>query len=174
MGKRDKNKFKRVDKDFYRTIDPSCVVPPFISAIRGARYAEPCYGEGHLEDLLMDVAECVWRSDIRPTVGSSFVVDALKLTKADLRQAEMIVTNPPYDWSMLKPLLDHLPTLKPIWLLLPADYMFNVRVGPYMKRCSQVIAVGRLFWLENKVKGVSNMAWYEFVDGFTETIFVGR
>ena len=62
MGKRDGNKFERVDKDYYATIDPSCMVEPSVSRVSGMKYAEPCYGEGHLEDLLMDVATCVWRS----------------------------------------------------------------------------------------------------------------
>ena len=174
MANRKQSNFERVDKDFYGTIDPACVVPTFLNQIRGARYAEPCYGNGDLEDLLMDAAECVWRSDVRETVGSSLVLDAKKLTGADLRQAEVIITNPPYQWDMLKPLLDHLPTLKPTWFLLPADYMHNVRMGPYMKCCEQVIAVGRLYWQPNKVKGVSNFAWYLFREHFTETIFVGR
>lgn len=174
MGKRDGNKFERVEKDFYSTLDPACLVPEFLHRIRGCRYAEPCYGEGHLEDLMMDAATCVWRSDVRETVGSSFVLDATKLTKADLRQADCIITNPPYKWDMLKPLLDHLPTLKPTWLLLPSDYAFNVRMGPYVQRCEHIIAVGRLYWRLNKVKGVTNFAWYKFVGGLTYTEFTGR
>jgi hypothetical protein len=174
MSNRKQSNFERVDKDFYGTIDPACMVPEFVSRVRGARYAEPCYGNGDLEDLLMDTAECVWRSDVRETVGSSLVLDATKLTGADLRQAEMIITNPPYQWSMLKPLLDHLPNLKPTWFLLPADYMHNVRMGPYVQRCEHIISVGRLYWQPNKVKGVSNFAWYKFVGGKTYTEFMGR
>ena len=154
MGKRDGNKFERVDKDYYSTIDPSCMVPAFVDRVRGLKYAEPCYGEGHLEDLLMDVATCVWRSDIRPTVGSSLVKDATKLNIDDLQEADVCISNPPYQWSMLKPLLDHLPTQKPTWLLLPADYMHNIRMGSYMERCSTVIAVGRMYWFESVWKEV--------------------
>ena len=174
MGKRDGNKFDRVEKDFYGTLDPACLVPEFVNRIRGTRYAEPCYGNGDLEDLLMDTAECVWRSDVRETVGSSLVLDATKLTKADLRQAECIITNPPYKWDMLKPLLDHLPTLKSTWFLLHADYMHNIRMGPCMKKCCMVIAIGRMYWLPNKIKGYSNMCWYNFVDHPTKTVFIGR
>jgi hypothetical protein len=175
MGKRDNDKFKRVEKDFYGTLDPSAIVPAFVGRVRGMRYAEPCYGEGHLEDLLMDVATCMWRSDIRETVGPSLVKDATSLCLYDLRGCDTIITNPPYKWPMLKPLLDHLPTLKPTWLLLPADYMCNIRMGPYMKQCETVIAVGRLYWLPNKVKGVSNFAWYKFNKWHIgQTEFIGR
>ena len=175
MGKRDGNKFERVDKDYYATIDPSCMVEPFVSRVKGMKYAEPCYGEGHLEDLLMDVATCVWRSDIRPTVGSSMVKDATTLNIDDLQEADVVVSNPPYQWPMLKPLLDHLPTVKPTWLLLPADYMHNIRMGPYMKQCTTVIAIGRMYWLPNKVKGVSNMCWYKFSKWHLgQTEFIGR
>ena len=175
MGKRDGNKFERVDKDYYATIDPSCMVEPFVSRVRGMKYAEPCYGEGHLEDLLMDVATCVWRSDIRPTVGSSMVKDATTLNIDDLQEADVVVSNPPYQWPMLKPLLDHLPNIKPTWLLLPADYMHNIRMGPYMEKCTTVIAIGRMYWLPNKVKGVSNMCWYRFSKWHIgQTEFIGR
>ena len=78
MGKR--SDFEKVPKDFYPTTDTRAV-EPLVPFIRGKTYAEPCYGDGDLEDLLMDVATCKWRSDVRETVGSSKVMDALSLTK---------------------------------------------------------------------------------------------
>ena len=174
MGKRDGDKYHRVEKDFYPTVDPACMVPEFVRRVRGLTYAEPCWGSGDLEDLLMDVATCGWRSDVEPKQPNIPVLDAATLTSDQLANCDVIITNGPYKWDMLKPLLDHLPTLKPTWLLLPADYAFNVRMGPYVQRCEHIIAVGRLYWQPNKVKGVTNFAWYKFVGGLTYTEFMGR
>jgi len=75
----------------------------------------------------------------------------------------------------LKPLLDHLPTLRSTWMLLPADVMHNVRMGPYMKICSQVVSVGRLYWMENRIKGVDNFCWFLFYNDWSgDTRFRGR
>jgi hypothetical protein len=175
MGKRETEKKPRREKDFYGTLDPDAIPAKLIPFLLGKTYAEPCYGDGDLENLLMDVATCKWRSDIRETVGCSKVLDALDITKEDLRGIDMIVTNPPYNWKLLKPLLDHLTTLKPTWLLLPADMMHNVRMGPYMGRCAWVVSTGRLYWMENKIKGVDNYAWYRFHPRWDyDTRFVGR
>ena len=175
MGKRDGDKFNRNDKDLYPTIDPGCMVPAFVERVKGLKYAEPCWGGGHLERLLSHKAVCKWRSDILPQEPYIPMRDASTLTFDDLKECDIIITNPPYQWPMLKPLLDHLPSVRPTWLLLPGDYMFNVRMAPYMEKCQTVIAIGRMYWLPNKVKGVSNMAWYKFNKWHIgQTEFIGR
>lgn len=175
MGKRSNLTVTDRPKDFWATVDPDALPSKFIEMVQGKTYAEPCYGDGDLEDLLMEVAHCKWRSDIRETVGCSKVLDALDITKEDLKGIDMIITNPPFSWTMLKPLLDYLPTLKPTWFLLPADLAHNVRMGPYMKNCAHIVSVGRLFWMENKVKGVDNYCWYRFHDSWDHgTRFWGR
>ena len=177
MGKREEVKKPKVDKDFYATIDPDAVTP-LIPYIRGCTYAEPFYGNGDLEDLLMDAATCGWRSDIRNTTGSSFVMDALRLDKFDLTLCDTIISNPPFTKSVLLPCIEHLSKLKPTWLLLPADMLHNKYMTPYMKKCELVLSVGRLCWFPNDqgkmVKGVDNYCWYKFVDYDTNTTFKGR
>jgi hypothetical protein len=102
-------------------------------------------------------------------------LNCLLLNKYDLIFANCFITNPPFTWRFLKPIMDHLIDLLPTWLLLPADYMHNVRMGPYMKRCEKVVSIGRLYWEENKVKGVDNYCWYHFnKDHEGKTEFVGR
>jgi len=162
MGKRSNLKVEDRPKDYWPTVDPDAIPPKFIEMVRGMTYAEPCYGNGDLEDLLMEVATCKWRSDVRETVGSSKVIDALDITKEDLQGTDCIITNPPFSWGLLKPLLDYLPTLKPTWFLLPADVAHNKRMGPYMEKCAHMVSVGRLYWMENKVRGVDNYCWYRF------------
>ena len=174
MGKRS-NYENNTPKDFWPTRDPSAIPQTFMSMVRGKTYAEPCYGDGDLEDLLMEIAHCKWRSDVRETVGSSKVMDATTLTKEMLTGCDMIITNPPFSWSLLKPLLDHLPTLKPTWFLLPANVMHNKRMGPYMEKCAWVISIGRLYWMENKVRGVDDFAWFRFHEEWEDdTGFIGR
>lgn len=161
--------YDRQPRDYWRTTDPDAVTPlvPFVS---GKTYAEPCYGAGDLEDQLMEIATCRWRSDIDPQVNSAVQMNALNITKEHLHDVAVIITNPPYAWGMLKPLLDWLPKLKPTWMLLPADFMHNKQSGPYMNKCSHVVSVGRLFFHksgedETKVKHVkqtSNYCWYKF------------
>ena len=174
MGKR--SDFPKVDKDFYATIDPKAT-EPLIPFIRGKTYAEPCYGNGDLEDLLMDVAICQWRSDIRETVSSSKVMDALSLTKEQLEGIDLIVTNPPFTRTVLMPMLDHFITLKPTWLLLPADLMHNVYFGEAMRRCSKVVSIGRLKWIKDSPHAsVDNFCWYFWPQHSIqqETVFKGR
>lgn len=176
MSKR--SNFEKVPRDWYPTTDPKAIPPKLVEFIRGKNYAEPCYGNGDLEDLLMDVATCKWRSDIRETVGSSKVMDALCLSKEDIARCQLIVTNPPFSRDVLLPLLDHFISIKPTWLLLPADYMHNQYFSDYMKRCSRVISVGRLKWFkDSKHTSTDNFAWYFWPKGSTgemETVFYGR
>jgi hypothetical protein len=176
MGKREEVKKPKSARDFYATID-SDAVTPLLPYIRGKSYAEPFYGNGDLEDMLMDVAKCKWRSDIRPTVLSSKVMPATEVTQQDLKDCDMIISNPPFTRSELLPCIDHLTTLLPTWLLLPADMMHNKYMAPYMKKCDRVVSVGRLCWFPvdgKMVKGVDNYAWYRFINHNGQTILKGR
>ena len=172
------DKFEPQPRDLWRSTDPSAVVP-LIPYIRGLSYAEPCVGEGDLVRLLEPHATCKWSSDIQPQEGS-LQKNAVFLTKEDVKDCDVITTNPPFSWSMLQPLCDHLPTLKPTWLLLPADSMHNKYFRPYMDKCSLVLSIGRLFFhkaeesLDVKyAKGTANMCWYRLEDYECDTIYKG-
>lgn len=177
MSKR--SSFERVHKDFYPTIDPKSIPSSLLPHIQGKSYAEPCYGEGDLEDRLMDIATCNFRSDIRETVGCSKVKDVMDLTGEDIVDCDLIITNPPFDRKVLLPMLDHMVNLKPTWLLLPADIMHNKYFTPYMKRCSKVVSVGRLYWFKDNdsgksVRGTDNYAWFfwpKSADNESTTVF---
>lgn len=159
MSKR--SNFPKVEKDFYPTIDPNAIPQRLVDEIRGKTYAEPCYGDGDLEDLLMDVAVCRWRSDIRQTVGSSKLWDAMTLSEHELERCDLIITNPPFTKSVLLPMIDKFMALRPTWLLLPADMMHNKYFAPYMDKCTKVISVGRLKWIKDSPHtSTDNFCWY--------------
>ena len=174
------NKYEPQPRDFFRSTDPN-TVPPLVSFIKGSTYAEPCAGATDLVKMLKPYATCNWASDIEPQHCDVIQKDALSLTEEDVRGCDYFITNSPFSWPMLQPLLDHLPTIKPTWLLLPADFMHNRQSKPYMKRCEYIVSVGRLFFhkggesLDVKYKrGTANHCWYKFVDYECDTVFKGR
>jgi len=173
MGKRQQN-FEKLPRDFYPTIDPDAV-KPLIPFIKGKRVAEPCAGNGDLAMLLEPDCKVVFEGDIEPQNKYIYQTNALDLTVEAIWDADFIVTNPPFTWNLLQPLLDHLPKLKPTWLLLPADVAHNKRMSNYIACCSDIVSVGRLYWMDNKVKGVDNFAWFCFHNDVQPmTIFHGR
>ncbi len=180
MGRYSNYKENR-PKDFWPTVDPDAITPVFEMFVRGKTYAEPCWGDGSLEGLLTGAgAVCRWASDIRP--NDWYTCDALDVTKQDVSGCDLIITNPPFSWEMLKTLLDHLPTLKPTWLLLPASQMHNKRMGPYMRNCKEIVSVGRLYWVNGPddpsphkgIKGKEDYCWYLFYPSEQSTRFWGR
>lgn len=181
MGKREDTKKPRLVRDWYPTKDPAAVVAlaPFLWPSQGhqTRYIEPCAGDGSLIDLLASSGPpvtCVAAYDIDPQRGDVVQKNCLFLTVDDVARTDCFITNPPYEWKMLQPILEYLPSLLPTWLLLPADMAQNKRMSDYMSVCSDLVSVGRLWWFENedgkKVKGVDNYCWYKFdhaYEGFT-------
>lgn len=174
MGKR--SNLERKPKDFYPTTDPKAMAPRFVQMTLGLKYAEPCVGEGDLVNLL-NGCNCVFKSDIQ--TGTN----ALDLTAEDLKDAEAIITNPPFSRDILLDLIEHLSSLKDTWLLLPADLMHNVYFGPYMEKCTTVISIGRLCWFPKdgkRVASTENYSWYKWPRGIFQssqkgnTRFYGR
>lgn len=166
MGKR--SDFDRIEKDFYRSIDPR--ISSHISAhiLVGTNYYEPCYGEGDLVNQL-DFLNCVGYSDIEK--------DAFTLNEGDLNGADLIITNPPWTRNILHPMIEHLSSLRPTWLLFDSDWMHTKQSSKYMNDlCTDVISVGRLIWIPGtKMSGKDNCAWYKFSQDKTETTkFYGR
>lgn len=176
MGKR--SNFPKKEKEFYGTVDKKVLKESFLELIEGKTYAEPCWGEGDLEDLLRGEATCGWRSDIRDTSPISKQMSGLEVTPYDVRDCDLIITNPPFSKGVLLPLLDHFITLKPTWLLLPADYMHNAYFKPYMEKCSKVVTIGRICWFPvdgKRVASTDNFCWYYWkknATSDTQTVFL--
>lgn len=156
MGKR--SEFERIEKDFYRTIDPRAVealdrhLPP------QQFFAEPCNGQGDLKMALMLRGHlCSYASDI------SDGDDARSLEPDMVNGVDFIITNPPWSRPILHELILHLSSLKPTWLLFDADWAHTRQSAPLMKHCRAIVSVGRLLWIPGTtMSGKDNCAWYLF------------
>lgn len=186
MGKR--SSFERVEKDFYRTIDPRAVeiLSPFLVSIDSpprydelgnheegyVKYAEPCVGDFDLARQLSSHGHvATYMSDI------SMGIDALSIQKESLLDVDVIITNPPWSRDILHPMITHFSSLRPTWLLFDADWMHTKQSSPYIKElCTDIVSVGRLKWIEGTtMSGKDNCAWYRFDIGKEQdTKFHGR
>lgn len=170
MGKR--SDFERIDKDFYRTIDPRAVeaLIPFLPD--DPSFAEPCYGDGDLVKSLEAAGmSCGWLSDL--STGQ----DALRLTSEVIGPVGTIITNPPWSRPILHQMIRHFAYLRPTWLLFDADWMHTRQSAELMgSLCTDVVSVGRLIWMPGtKTSGKDNCCWYRFDDAKRqETRFHGR
>jgi hypothetical protein len=180
LGKREAVKKERLPRDYYGTIDPDAVVP-LLPFIEGKIYVEPCAGSGQLIKLVGDgTSFCSAAYDIDPQEDFVVQKNCLFLTENNVEGVDCFVTNPPFSRTMLEPIIEHLSSLRPTWLLLPADMMHNKYMSKYLAYCSYILSVGRLYWFLDdagkKVKGVDNYAWYCFDQEamFIHTKFIGR
>lgn len=170
MGKR--TSLARVPQDFYRT-PGAAVVPllPFLPA--RSRFVEPCAGDGALVETLEAAGHiCVGAFDINPRGPHIATGDAAELELCD---AALAITNPPWKWPWLAPIVMNLSRQLPTWLLLNADLMHNVRSAPLMARCSDVVSVGRVKWIaDSPHSGLENAAWFRFQHRPCATLFHHR
>ena len=172
MGKRSPD-FEKKPRDKYYTIDPIAVHTLTSHLPVNTQFIEPCAGDGELVRGLNRMGfDCCGACDIEPQASWIEQRNCLTLDRQD---ADYYITNPPFTWSILQPLMAHMISLLPTWLLLPADFMHNVRMGPYMKQCKKVVSIGRMFWQDNQIKGVDNYCWFLFdKDHKGPTEFIGR
>lgn len=170
MGKR--SNFIRNPRDFYAT-PMEAVLPllPFLPEC--TRFTEPCCGDGALSEHLKAAGHIrYFASDIVTTYG--VMTDALTLT-IPLQRADCIITNTPWDRSILHPMLEHFRKHNRAWLLIDADWAFTKQASPYMRYCSKFVAVGRVKWIPgSKTTGKDNCAWYCFEQNPCDTTFYGR
>jgi hypothetical protein len=171
MGKR--SNFERRDRDFYPT-PPAAVTPllphldPYVS------FDEPCAGNAALVDILESTGRiCSSMSDIEPQMSQIERKDAFDIKKC---VGDTFVTNPPWDRNILHPLITHLSSIAPTWLLFDSDWMHTRQSEPYMLRCKKIVSIGRVKWIpDSKMTGKDNCAWYLFdAPNGNQTEFFGR
>lgn len=171
MGKR--SDFERRERDFYPT--PYEAVVPLLGLLwPGTRFVEPCAGDGALvSHLHRHGLHCVSASDIEPQDQS---VRALNAFDAEIGCAECFITNPPWDRSVLHPLIEHLSAQAPTWLLFDADWMHTKQSSRYLPWLVKIVSVGRVKWIpDSKMTGKDNCCWYLFDQRNTQaTKFFGR
>jgi hypothetical protein len=171
MGKR--STFPRSPRDFYPT-PYEAVVPLLPHLVERTFFHEPCCGNGQLiGHLEAHGHRCLGSSDIEPHPCVGFKQDAMTLTHC---LGIVFITNPPWLWSVLNPMITHLSTLAPTWLLLNADQMHNKRMGPHLRRCTKIVSIGRVKWMPDSTStGMENSAWFLFDQNHDgPTVFVGR
>lgn len=172
IGKR--SQFLRQARDLYKTPrEPILLLSPFLRDVES--YAEPFVGDGAIVRTLSELGhELAYASDIQPegeATRYAEVRDALTLTKADLRGASHVISNPP--WPMPRrrgeptvSFIRHLCRLAPTWLLLPADFAHNAYAADLiMLQCDMIVSVGRVKWIaDSDQSGKENTAWFRFRD----------
>jgi len=170
MGKR--SAFVRVPRDSYNT--PAKAVEPLLPWLQpGTRFIEPCYGRGDLANRLQGAGHVM-------TAGFELPFDA-RVNRYVVMSGEVFITNPPY-WGRpvdLHPLIENLSNQAPTWLLMSADWLFNVGSAPLMPRLRRIVAVGRVKWIPGSPHvAKDNAAWLLFkrpTAGVTgPTTFYGR
>jgi hypothetical protein len=157
MGKR--SNFKRRPRDFYAT--PAEAVVPLMEFTNGIKYfAEPCAGKGDLiRHLESGGLHCNYSGDLAR--GR----DALRYKGGG--NIDAIITNPPHRRDILHPMILHFQSIAPTWLLIDLDWAANLQAVPYLKRCSDIVVIGRVKWIKNSDStGKENYGWYRFDAGF--------
>jgi hypothetical protein len=162
-------KHERRERDWYPT--PLKAALPLLSHLAaGVTFYEPCAGDGRLIDHLdCNGIRCTGASDIRPLRGDIRAMDALELTELDCDGADLIITNPPHERSLMHALINHLRQLRPTWLLLPADWIFTKQAVPYLEFCRIVVPIGRMKIIDGSpTNGFDNYVWARFERSRTE------
>lgn len=169
MSKRNSN-FDRIPKDLYKTpFNAVLSLIPYLRRDGIKTFAEPCCGDGdlirHLESFGL---VCVSSGDI--TTGQN----ALDLTAADCNGAHAIITNTPYKHPedskgtrLARDLMRHFLSITPaipLWLLIQHDWTANQNMAAFLKRCTDIVVIGRPQWILNsKCKnGFDNASWARF------------
>lgn len=165
MGKR--SDFEREKLDFYPT--PYSALKPLLRHLpANVRFVEPCAGDGRLIDMLTaEGHECVAAFDVSPRRSDIATMDASFMVPVDLNEAQMVITNPPWDRQPLHQIIERTLNIIPAWLLFDADWMHTRQAAPYLPHCRKIVSVGRVKWIEDSdMAGKDNCCWYHFDGNF--------
>jgi len=168
--------FERRERDFYPT--PREAVLPLLPHLPACcRFVEPCAGDGALiEHIEASGADCVGAYDIDPRPLPRHLCVAQDARSYAYPWGGMFITNPPWDRSILHPIIENLSSCGPTWLLFDADWMHTRQSAPYLPLCRKIVSVGRVKWIpDSPFTGKDNCAWYLFDSSSDAPAqFVGR
>lgn len=156
MGKY--SSFPRIGRDAYQTIDPRAV-EKLLPHLRGIKtFAEPCAGEGHLVGQLQRAGlVCTYEGDIASGL------DALTHPFDEDAVFDAIISNVPWDRTILHAMILRFQAMAPTWLLFDAAWAHTKQSAPFIDQCSHIVAVGRLRWIpDTKMSGKEDASWYRF------------
>lgn len=168
MAKR--SDFKRIERDFYPT--PLAAVKPLAPHLPDDfMFCEPCSGDGRLTQHIRTLkpgAACSAEYDLEPLASHIMPMDARDITRSNLCGADLIITNPPWirtkqSGYLLHDLITTFSDLAPTWLLFDAGWAYTQQSRDLIKRCSKIVAIGRVKWIEDSAgSGKDDAAWYLF------------
>lgn len=177
MGKRSTGAFERVARDYYKT--PAAAVAPLLPHLSYSPIIEPCAGDGALIDALNAAGHEVWAAcDIEPQRAGIATGDAMNWQRPLGIQYHtfQVVTNPPWSRAVLHPMIAHLASQHPTWMLFDADWPHTRQSAPFMHLLRKVVSVGRIKWIpDSPFTGKDNCCWYMFdASSDAPTQFIGR
>lgn len=149
--------FPRHKHDEYLTpYEAALPLKPFLSGVR--TFAEPCRADGRLIRWVESFGPlCIHDGDIQ--TGTNALTDPT----LECLIVDAIITNPPYTWEVLSPMIDRFMRIAPTWLLLEADFKYNQRCQRFVRHCSDIVPIGRVRWIEDSAHDAKiNYAWYRF------------
>lgn len=157
------SRFGKKPLDAYDTIDPRAVAALLPHLPRRTWFVEPCAGKGDLVHHLEAAGHrCSLAMDIAPRAAGIETRDALSPDWA-VPLGGCIITNPPFEWPLVKQLLDVFATQSLAWVLLEAGFAHTRRAGPMIQRCRKIVTIGRLRWEEGSAhSSTKDYAWYQF------------
>ena len=168
MGK--SSTFPRIPQDAYSTPAPA-VMPLLERLAPNLRFIEPCCGEGRLIDHLESGGHvCVGRYDLP---------DDARTKHYDVNDADCFITNPPWSWDVLHPLIVNLSDQLPTWVLIAASWPHRRQSAPFLPRLRKILSIGRVKWIEDsQFTGKDDSIWALFdlprPNGHAVTHFIGR
>ena len=142
---------------------PFAAVEPLINHLPNKfTFSEPCAGDGQLcRHLEYFGGVCIWASDIEPQLAGIAKNDFSEIGDFEIMESGFIITNPPWDRTILHPIIEHFAPKKPTWLLFDADWVHTKQSIPYIKYLHKIVSVGRIKWFGN-MTGKDNCAWHLF------------
>lgn len=144
---------------------------PFLQP--GTRFIEPCAGAGDLVRQLQAASHvCAAAFDIAPRGEGIEAIDALS-PRWSAVDGEIIITNPPYSWQLLRNLiLTFIGRAGIAWVLLEANFAHRKRSAGLMAHCAAIVSIGQIRWVPgSKHKSTQLYAWYLFTSQKAATVF---
>jgi hypothetical protein len=145
------------ERDEYTT--PWKAVVPLLRLLEpGTRFIEPCAGPGELVEHL----------EVAGHICDGFYdlpIDARSATYAIGAADAVFVTNPPWRHQFGPfEIIANLSDQRPLWALVPSDWLFNVNALPWLPRLHAIAAIGRVKWIADSAHGggYENSCWCLF------------